>query len=194
MIPAGGMILHSDAAYVIDASGRTRYELNMDPGPGTSSTKSSFAAVLANRRPARDEAGMSRSGRRSSQPAAAAALAARTALSARAAGVLALALSVLLAVGCGSAPDRTAAGARATLAVRPALATSTVGAAGSSWAVVEMGGSAAQSENFWQLFTCQDATASWKLATPRASPTTAASSWPAAGEPRSSPVSFPVRT
>ncbi len=48
VIPAGGMILHSDAAYVIDASGRTRYELNMDPGPGTSSTKSSFAAVLAN--------------------------------------------------------------------------------------------------------------------------------------------------
>ena len=48
VVPAGGMILHSDAAYVIDASGRTRYELNMDPGPGTSSTKSSFAATLAN--------------------------------------------------------------------------------------------------------------------------------------------------
>lgn len=48
VVPAGGMILHSDTAYVIDPSGRTRYELNMDPGPGTSSTKSSFAAVLAN--------------------------------------------------------------------------------------------------------------------------------------------------
>jgi cytochrome oxidase Cu insertion factor (SCO1/SenC/PrrC family) len=47
VVPAGGMILHQDAAYVIDATGHTRYELNMDPGPGTSSTQSAFAAVLA---------------------------------------------------------------------------------------------------------------------------------------------------
>jgi len=31
--PAGGMIGHSDVAYVIDAAGRTRRELNFDPGP-----------------------------------------------------------------------------------------------------------------------------------------------------------------
>jgi len=45
--PAGGMVLHNDVAYVIDAGGRTRTELNLDPGPGTASTKSSFAVELA---------------------------------------------------------------------------------------------------------------------------------------------------
>jgi cytochrome oxidase Cu insertion factor (SCO1/SenC/PrrC family) len=45
--PAGGMILHNDVAYVIDANGRTRTELNLDPGPGTASTKSSFAVELS---------------------------------------------------------------------------------------------------------------------------------------------------
>ena len=45
--PGGGMILHNDVAYVIDASGRTRTELDLDPGPGTASTKSSFAVELA---------------------------------------------------------------------------------------------------------------------------------------------------
>jgi cytochrome oxidase Cu insertion factor (SCO1/SenC/PrrC family) len=44
--PAGSMILHSDVAYVIDSSGRVRDELNMDPGPGTTATVSSFAAEL----------------------------------------------------------------------------------------------------------------------------------------------------
>jgi cytochrome oxidase Cu insertion factor (SCO1/SenC/PrrC family) len=45
--PAGGMVLHSDVAYVIDAAGRTRTELNFDPGPGTAVSKSSFAAELS---------------------------------------------------------------------------------------------------------------------------------------------------
>jgi cytochrome oxidase Cu insertion factor (SCO1/SenC/PrrC family) len=48
ILPAGGMIAHSDVAFVIDASGHTRSELNFDPGPGTSSTESSFAAELTN--------------------------------------------------------------------------------------------------------------------------------------------------
>jgi cytochrome oxidase Cu insertion factor (SCO1/SenC/PrrC family) len=48
ILPAGGMIAHSDVAFVIDATGHTRSELNFDPGPGTSSTESSFAAELAN--------------------------------------------------------------------------------------------------------------------------------------------------
>ena len=47
IVPAGGMVLHGDVAYVIDAAGRTRTELNFDPGPGTSASKSSFAAELA---------------------------------------------------------------------------------------------------------------------------------------------------
>jgi cytochrome oxidase Cu insertion factor (SCO1/SenC/PrrC family) len=47
ILPAGGMIAHSDVAYVIDATGHTRRELNFDPGPGTTSSVSSFAAELA---------------------------------------------------------------------------------------------------------------------------------------------------
>jgi cytochrome oxidase Cu insertion factor (SCO1/SenC/PrrC family) len=46
ILPAGGMVAHSDVAFVIDTSGHTRSELNFDPGPGTSSTESSFAAEL----------------------------------------------------------------------------------------------------------------------------------------------------
>jgi cytochrome oxidase Cu insertion factor (SCO1/SenC/PrrC family) len=46
--PAGGMIAHNDVAFVIDARGQTRTELNFDPGPGTSSTTSSFAVELSN--------------------------------------------------------------------------------------------------------------------------------------------------
>ena len=45
--PAGGMVLHNDVAYVINAAGRTRTELNFDPGPGTAVSKSSFAAELS---------------------------------------------------------------------------------------------------------------------------------------------------
>jgi cytochrome oxidase Cu insertion factor (SCO1/SenC/PrrC family) len=45
--PAGGMVDHGDIAYVIDRAGRVRTELNFDPGPGTSATRSSFAAELA---------------------------------------------------------------------------------------------------------------------------------------------------
>jgi cytochrome oxidase Cu insertion factor (SCO1/SenC/PrrC family) len=47
VLPGGGMIAHSDVAYVIDAAGRTRRELNFDPGPGTSSSQSSFAGELS---------------------------------------------------------------------------------------------------------------------------------------------------
>jgi cytochrome oxidase Cu insertion factor (SCO1/SenC/PrrC family) len=47
VIPAGGMVLHTDVAYVIDAAGHTRTELNFDPGPGTAASKSSFAAELS---------------------------------------------------------------------------------------------------------------------------------------------------
>jgi cytochrome oxidase Cu insertion factor (SCO1/SenC/PrrC family) len=48
IVPSGGMIAHNDVAYVIDAAGRTRAELNFDPGPGTASSQSSFAVELAN--------------------------------------------------------------------------------------------------------------------------------------------------
>jgi len=47
ILPAGGMVAHSDVAYVIDSSGRMRLELDFDPGPGTSSSISSFAVELS---------------------------------------------------------------------------------------------------------------------------------------------------
>ena len=40
------MIGHSEVAYVIDQAGRTRQEMEFDPGPGTTATQSSFAAEL----------------------------------------------------------------------------------------------------------------------------------------------------
>jgi cytochrome oxidase Cu insertion factor (SCO1/SenC/PrrC family) len=46
-LPAGAMTLHSDVAYVIDQSGHVRQVLNMDPGPGTAVSQSSFATQLA---------------------------------------------------------------------------------------------------------------------------------------------------
>jgi cytochrome oxidase Cu insertion factor (SCO1/SenC/PrrC family) len=48
ILPAGSMIGHQDVAFVIDPMGHVRQELNTDPGPGTSATKSSFAVLLAN--------------------------------------------------------------------------------------------------------------------------------------------------
>jgi cytochrome oxidase Cu insertion factor (SCO1/SenC/PrrC family) len=46
ILPAGSMIGHGDFAFVIDQAGHLRQELNFDPGPGTASTESSFAAEL----------------------------------------------------------------------------------------------------------------------------------------------------
>jgi cytochrome oxidase Cu insertion factor (SCO1/SenC/PrrC family) len=45
--PAGAMVAHNDVAFVIDGTGRMRQELSADPGPGTASSTSSFAVVLA---------------------------------------------------------------------------------------------------------------------------------------------------
>jgi len=47
ILPAGSMIGHQDIAYVIDQAGRVRQELDTDPGPATTATKSSFAVLLA---------------------------------------------------------------------------------------------------------------------------------------------------
>jgi cytochrome oxidase Cu insertion factor (SCO1/SenC/PrrC family) len=43
----GAMVLHPDLAYVIDGRGQARTELNLDPGPGSASSQSSFAVELA---------------------------------------------------------------------------------------------------------------------------------------------------
>ena len=46
-LPAGAMLGHNDIAFVIDRSGNLREELDMDPGPGSAATESSFATELA---------------------------------------------------------------------------------------------------------------------------------------------------
>jgi cytochrome oxidase Cu insertion factor (SCO1/SenC/PrrC family) len=46
-LPAGAMSAHDDLAFVIDRAGVIRQEIDADPGPGTTSTRSSFAALFA---------------------------------------------------------------------------------------------------------------------------------------------------
>ena len=46
-LPAGAMSAHNDLAVVIDPAGHIREEMAADPGPGTSSTKSSFSVLLS---------------------------------------------------------------------------------------------------------------------------------------------------
>jgi hypothetical protein len=66
--------------------------------------------------------------------------------------------------GCGAVP---AAGASPPAApAPPPLATSAASTAGPSWTVVVMGGSAAQENNFWQLFVRPAGATAWRLATP----------------------------
>ncbi len=45
-LPAGAMSAHNDLAVVIDRSGNIREEVGTDPGPGTTSTQSSFSVLL----------------------------------------------------------------------------------------------------------------------------------------------------
>jgi hypothetical protein len=76
--------------------------------------------------------------------------------------LLLLAVTALCA-GCGSAARP--AGAPASPVRPPSLATSLVTATG-TWAVAVLGGSAAQHNNFWQLFVRPAGTGRWRLATP----------------------------
>jgi hypothetical protein len=68
-----------------------------------------------------------------------------------------------LAAGCGS--QHTQAGRTASLPPPPSLALS-ASASGTTWASLELGGSAADFNNFWQLFARPSGTARWRLATP----------------------------
>ena len=45
-LPAGAMSAHNDLAVVIDGSGNVREEVGADPGPATTSTRSSFSVLL----------------------------------------------------------------------------------------------------------------------------------------------------
>jgi hypothetical protein len=90
----------------------------------------------------------------------------RTFMPGRRAGLAAvgLVIAATAVAGCGSrpAPSTTPAPAPAP----PPLATSFADAAGTDWAIVEMGGSAAQEENFWELFVRSAGATTWRLATP----------------------------
>jgi len=46
-LPAGAMSAHNDLAVIIDPSGEIRQEVSADPGPGTTSTQSSFSVLLS---------------------------------------------------------------------------------------------------------------------------------------------------
>ena len=78
----------------------------------------------------------------------------------RAALLLAL---VLAAAGCGSAAGPASPPASAV--PPPSLATSMATSSG-TWAVALMGGSAADHDNFWQLFVRPAGSGSWRLVTP----------------------------
>ncbi len=72
--------------------------------------------------------------------------------------------AVMLAAGCAGAPATTAPVTQAP-PPSPSLNTSLDTAAG-TWAAVVMGGSAAQDNNFWQLFIRPPGSIRWKLVTP----------------------------
>jgi len=83
-----------------------------------------------------------------------------------AAAASAAAATALVLAGCGNSPATNPDATRPTAGITgSALATSLSGSA-ASWAVVEMGGSAAQHNNFWELFARPAAATGWKLATP----------------------------
>ena len=71
--------------------------------------------------------------------------------------------AVTLAAGCGS--RHTQAGSAVTFPPLPSLALS-ASASGTTWASLELGGSASDFNNFWQLFARRPGAATWELVTP----------------------------
>jgi len=69
----------------------------------------------------------------------------------------------VMVAGCGSTP---APAGQPAAPVPPPLATSFATGTGTGWAVVEMGGSAAQHNNFWELFARPAGATRWRLVTP----------------------------
>jgi hypothetical protein len=80
--------------------------------------------------------------------------------------VAGLAVAGLAAAGIAGCGSRPAPSAQAAPPVAPPLVTTFASGAGTGWAIVEMGGSAADENNFWELFARQPGSATWRLATP----------------------------
>ena len=76
-----------------------------------------------------------------------------------------LAAALIMAAGCGSQDGQAGTAASPAPLPLPSLAIS-VGSSTASWATLEMGGSASQHNNFWQLFVRPAASARWGLVTP----------------------------
>ena len=74
------------------------------------------------------------------------------------------AVTALLIAGCGSRPASQPA--RPAAVSPPQLATAITTAAGTSWAIVVMGGSSSQHDDFWQLFARPAGAAKWRQVTP----------------------------
>jgi hypothetical protein len=83
----------------------------------------------------------------------------------RAAVAAAATAAALLAAGCGSTPPHSRGSGAPVSVPASSLNTSVVTAAG-TWATVVMGGSAAQHNNFWQLFIRPAGSTRWRLVTP----------------------------
>ncbi len=78
-----------------------------------------------------------------------------------------IAAACLLAAGCGTQAAAHPGPAPAPPAPPLAMSvTGATGATGAGRAIVEMGGPAAQEDNFWELFVRPAGTARWRLATP----------------------------
>ena len=82
---------------------------------------------------------------------------------ARAAAAIAAAVLAVTAAGCASVTSQ--ARSRVTRPPPPSLAT-TLMTPGGTWAVAELGGSAARHNNFWQLFLRPARSTTWRLVTP----------------------------
>ncbi|HEV8221560.1 MAG TPA: hypothetical protein VGQ05_14925 [Streptosporangiaceae bacterium] len=85
---------------------------------------------------------------------------------ARPAGLAGLAALALLTTACGGSSAVPSQAAAPPPAPRPSMLTSLSAGHGAAWAVVEVGGSRAEHNNFWQLLVRPAAGQAWRLATP----------------------------
>jgi hypothetical protein len=81
-------------------------------------------------------------------------------------GVAGLAALALVTAACGSGAGAGQGAAAPPAAARSSMLTSLSAGHGAAWAVVEVGGSRAAHNNFWQLLVRPAAGQAWRLATP----------------------------
>jgi len=84
----------------------------------------------------------------------------------KASAIMGLAGLALMVAACGSGAGPGQAAAAPPPAARPSMLTSLSAGHGAAWAVLEVGGSRANHNNFWQLLIRPSASAAWRLATP----------------------------